>query len=321
MTTLKPNEFSLTRVYDAPVKMVWDAWHEPEQVAQWWGPRGFTITHLGKELRVGGYWKYTMHGPDGTNYPNHTVYHEVEPLKRMVYDHGGNEDQPPLFRVTVTFTDLGNQTQLDFVMACPTAEAATEMKQFIKAAGGNATWDRLAEYLEKQSTQTDVFVINRTFDTDINTMFDMWTVPEHLVGWSGPTGSQMEYLQVDIRPGGGSFYKMTTEGPMGTLYGKVQYLQLERPNLLVYTQQFCDAEGNITRHPLAPTWPETKLTTVRFTEEGPGQTRVTLSWKPYGDATAEEIATFAEARAGMTGGWTGSFDRLDIYLDEVRVSV
>ncbi|MEZ6045243.1 MAG: SRPBCC domain-containing protein [Planctomycetaceae bacterium] len=55
---------------------------------QWWGPRGFTLTHHSKDLRPGGTWHYTMHGPDGTDYPNMTLYHEVEKYKKLVYDHG-----------------------------------------------------------------------------------------------------------------------------------------------------------------------------------------------------------------------------------------
>ena len=74
----KSNELKLSRIYDAPVKAVWDAWADPAQAAKWWGPRGFTITTHGKDLRAGGFWKYTMHGPDGVNYENTTIYHEVE---------------------------------------------------------------------------------------------------------------------------------------------------------------------------------------------------------------------------------------------------
>ena len=72
--TNKSNEIRITRIYDAPLKAVWDAWTDPEQVAQWWGPRGFTITTHSKDLRPGGNWNYTMHGPDGVDYPNKTQY-------------------------------------------------------------------------------------------------------------------------------------------------------------------------------------------------------------------------------------------------------
>src|SRR6188474_1816961 len=91
------SDIHITRLYDAPVKAVWDAWTDPDQVAQWWGPRGFTITTHSKDLRPGGQWVYTMHGPDGTDYPNITLYHVVEPNSRLVYDHGATKDTPPLF--------------------------------------------------------------------------------------------------------------------------------------------------------------------------------------------------------------------------------
>ncbi len=85
----KSNEIHITRIYEAPVELVWDAWTDPAQTAQWWGPRGFSLTTRSKDVRVGGNWDYTMHGPDGVDYPNKTVYHEVEKYKKLVYDHGG----------------------------------------------------------------------------------------------------------------------------------------------------------------------------------------------------------------------------------------
>ena len=107
-----PNEIYPARVYDAPVEVVWDAWNDIEQVGHWWGPRGFTLTTHSKDLQPGGTWKYTMHGPDGTDWPNITNYLEVEKYKKMVYDHGGTENSPPMFRVTVRFSKLGDKTKL-----------------------------------------------------------------------------------------------------------------------------------------------------------------------------------------------------------------
>src|SRR5215510_7884765 len=109
----KPNEIQITRSYNAPLKAVWDAWVDPAQAAHWWGPRGFTITTHSKDLRPGGSWVYTMHGPDGTDYPNITQYLEVEKHSRLVYDHGGNADRPPLFRVTVQFSEAAGKTKMD----------------------------------------------------------------------------------------------------------------------------------------------------------------------------------------------------------------
>jgi len=310
-----PNEIRIVREYDAPVQAVWDAWTDPAQVAQWWGPRGFSITTHSKDLRVGGLWHYTMHGPDGTDYINKTLYHEVVPQAKLVYDHGGNDEQAPLFHVTVLFEDLSNgRTRLDMTMALPSEEAAKQTRVFIKQAGGNSTWDRLDEYLGKRLKDQDKFVINRSFEAPLELMFDLWTRPEHLARWLPPAGSDMTMLRADIRTGGNSFYRMSS--PMMTLHGRAHYEEVRRPDRLVYTQQFCDEHEHIARHPMAPTWPETMRTTVQFTAETPSQTRVTVSWEVAGQATAAELATFLAARGGMSQGWTGSFDKLEAVLAE-----
>ncbi len=87
----KSSVISLTRVYDAPLQMVWDAWTIPEEVAQWWGPRGFTITTHSRDLRTGGHWPYTMHGPDGTDYENTTQL----PRSGAAAAHGLRPRRPP----------------------------------------------------------------------------------------------------------------------------------------------------------------------------------------------------------------------------------
>lgn len=306
------NEIKITRLYDAPVKVVWDAWTDSEQVAQWWGPRGFTITTHSKDLRVGGHWDYTMHGPDGVDYPNKTKYFVVEECSKLVYDHGANDTQGPLFRVTVLFSEEQGKTKMEMTMTLPTAEAAAETKKFIQKAGGNATWDRLAEYLEKESSGKEKFIINRSFDVAIDVMFEVWTNPEHLSKWLPPTGFEMKYLKNEIKPGGKTLYLMFS-GEM-KMYGRAEYLKVEKPNTIIYTQQFCDENENISRHPMAPIWPETMLTTVKLTAEGPKQTRVTITWEPFGAITPEELEVFIKFRTSMTQGWTGSFDKLENYL-------
>lgn len=310
----KSNEIRIIRRYDAPLKAVWDAWTDPEQVKQWWGPRGFTLTTHSKELKPGGIWHYTMHGPDGVDYPNKTLYHEVVEHARLVYDHGGYDERKPLFRVTALFSEVDGQTQLDMSFVLATPEAAEQMRQFIKKASGDSTWDRLAEYLESESSGKEKFVINRAFDAPQDVTFAMWTDPQHFARWLPPTGFEMQFLRSDIRRGGSSFFRMT--GNNLTMYGRVQYVQIDKPDRLVYTQQFCDEQENLSRHPLAPTWPATMLTTVVFTPEGPERTRVTVTWEPDGPTTPEELAAFIQERTGMTQGWTGSFDKLESLLPQ-----
>jgi uncharacterized protein YndB with AHSA1/START domain len=210
----------------------------------------------------------------------------------------------------VHFSKAGNKTRMDMSMTLPTPEAAEEARKFIKKAGGDSTWDRLAEYLVKESTGKEQFVINRSFDAPLDVMFEMWTNPEHLSRWLPPTGFEMQFIRWDIKLGGSTFYFMTNNADV-KMYGRTEYLRIEKPGCLVYTQQFCDEHENMSRHPLAPTWPAMMLTTVNLTEEGPNRTRVTVTWEAYGPATPEEIAIFVASRAGMTQGWTGSFDKLE----------
>lgn len=311
----KPNEIALTRTYDAPVEIVWDAWTDPAQVAKWWGPRGFTLTTHSKELRPGGIWHYTMHGPDGTDYINKTLYHEVEEHKKLVYDHGGNDEQAPLFHVTVHFIPDGDKTTMEMTMALATAEDAANTRKFIKEAGGNSTWDRLAEYLDEQIAGRDSFVINRCFDAPRDVVFAMWTDPEHFSQWLPPTGFDMEILRGHIRVGDGLFYRMSNRVDT-TMYGRIEYQEIEHPCRLIYTQQFCDEQGHLSRHPHLPVWPATMLSQVEFAAEDENATRVTVTWTPFGEAAPKELQAFRDMRGSMTIGWTGSFDKLEGLLAE-----
>nr|WP_315464544.1 SRPBCC family protein [uncultured Rhodoferax sp.] len=311
-STTKSNVISLTRLYDAPLAAVWEAWTRPEEVAQWWGPRGFTLTNHSHDLRTGGHWHYTMHGPDGTDYENTTQYLEVVPMQRMVYDHGGHKDRPPLFRVTALFTEREGRTQLNMSMAFPSPEVALEMRGFIRKAGGEGTWDRLAEYLAKNHAGKELFVITRSFEASIHDVYEVWTNPEHLAQWLPPTGATMRFLRAEARVGGSSLYEMSFTGgePM---HGLMKYLELSKPTRIAYTQQFCDAQENVTRPPFFKNWPLRMRTTVELVAEGEHTTRVTVRWEPQ-EAAPEDMAEFIQQRAGMSVGWTGSFDKLEQML-------
>lgn len=302
----KTNELKISRVFDAPVEAVWDAWTDPEQVARWWGPRGFSITTHSKDLRPGGTWVYTMHGPDGTDYPNITTYHVVREREALVYDHGASEDRPPLFRVSVTFAARGERTAMEMTMTLETPEKAEEIAKHIRRAGGNSTWDRLAEYVSGR----DVFVINRSFDAPLERVFAMWVDARQLSAWLPPSGLEMEVLSGEIAPGGTLFGRMYGAGT--EFYFRFSYSEVG-PERIVYSQQFCDGAGRTARHPGAPGWPETMVTTVVFADEGEDRTRVTVCSEASG-ATAEEVALFKGERGGMTAGWTGSFDELEARL-------
>ncbi|HJU84374.1 MAG TPA: SRPBCC domain-containing protein, partial [Holophagaceae bacterium] len=81
-------EFGAARILEAPRELVFRLWTEPGHVEKWWGPEGFRNTIHEMEVRPGGRWRLTMHGPDGTDYPNVITYLEVLPPHRLVYHHG-----------------------------------------------------------------------------------------------------------------------------------------------------------------------------------------------------------------------------------------
>jgi uncharacterized protein YndB with AHSA1/START domain len=142
-------EIVLSRVFNAPRELVWKVWTEPEHVAKWWGPRGFSTTIHEMDVRPGGVWRHTMHGPDGVDYPNKSVFIEVVKPERIVFSHGGGKKGAGTwFRATWTFEAQGDQTKVTIRMVFPTvAEREHVIKEYGAIEGGKQTLARLSEYL------------------------------------------------------------------------------------------------------------------------------------------------------------------------------
>ncbi len=140
------------RTFDAPRDLVWKAWTEPDKIAAWFGPAGFRTTIHEMDVRPGGKWRFIMHGPDGTDYPNYVVYREVEAPRKLVYDHSnGNGDEPVDFVVTAVFDEREGKTNVSYRMLFPTPE----VKQLVIAKYGAQkglieNMDRFAAWLAKQ---------------------------------------------------------------------------------------------------------------------------------------------------------------------------
>src|SRR5262245_59114978 len=101
----KVRSIVITRVFDAPRELVYKVCTQPEHVVNWWGPRGFTNTMHGMDVRVGGVWRFTMHGPDGKDYPNKIEYLEVSPPKKLVFLHGDGGDTDR-FKASMVFATM-----------------------------------------------------------------------------------------------------------------------------------------------------------------------------------------------------------------------
>lgn len=307
-------ELMLTRVFDAPRMRVWRAWADPSQAVRWWGPNGFTTTTEKHDFRVGGGWKYVMHGPDGTDYPNSSVYVEIEEGKRLVYRHGGGREEGPgaSFVATVEFADEGgpNRTRITMRMKFAAADAkALVMREFGAEEGGKQHLARLSEFL--YDGEGKPFVITRTFDAPIDRVWRAWTEPERMAQWWGPRGATTTMKAFELRPGGvwHCMLQMPGQPPM---WGKYVFREVTPNHRLVFVVAFADEAGNLRKHPMSPDWPLEILSTVEFAGAG-GKTSVTVTWRPI-NATEVERKTFADGAESMRGGWTGTLDRFESYI-------
>jgi uncharacterized protein YndB with AHSA1/START domain len=141
----------LTRFLEAPRERVFEVWTSPEHLAAWWGPNGFSLTTHEIDVRPGGSWRFTMHGPDGVDHPNRLTYEEIVRPELLVYRHDGlPEDEDPSFRGTVTFDDFGGLTILTMRNVFQTTAARDEtVEKYDAVDGGNQTLDRLVAYVVK----------------------------------------------------------------------------------------------------------------------------------------------------------------------------
>jgi uncharacterized protein YndB with AHSA1/START domain len=146
----RDREITASRLIGAPRERVFAMWTDPEHLAQWWGPNGFTITIHEIDVRPDGVWRFVMHGPDGVDYKNTIVYDEIVRPERLVYSHVSG----PVFQMTATFAAQGDATRLDVRMLFESAAQRDKVvEQFGAVEGLQQTLDRLEGQLAKARTR------------------------------------------------------------------------------------------------------------------------------------------------------------------------
>lgn len=138
--------------------------------------------------------------------------------------------------------------------------------------------------------------LERTYDVPIETMWRMWTEPEHFAAWYGPTGATVPHAEMDVREGGRRFVSMAMTGPDGaemTMHFVGEYVEVTPPTRLVYTESMADADG-----------------TPQAGGHG-GLTEVTVELRAAGDQTHLTLVHVG-VPAGSPGemGWTMALDAL-----------
>lgn len=130
------------RLFSAAPREIFDAFRRAELLARWWGPNGFTNTFERFEFIPGGRWVFVMHGPDGSSFPNESVFREIQPDTRIVIEHVVN----PWYRLSVTLTPRGRQTHLAWIQEFESPEFATRIRPLIETANEQVL-DRLESLL------------------------------------------------------------------------------------------------------------------------------------------------------------------------------
>ncbi|WP_018342228.1 SRPBCC family protein [Cytophaga aurantiaca] len=125
-------ELRISRVLNAPIDLVWEVFTTPEHIKNWWGPNGFTNTISTMDVKPEGLWELVMHGPDGTDYKNKSVYKEIEKPTKIVFEHVSG----PLFTATITFEAQGEKTLLNWHMLFETKEQFEQVVKVFKADEG-----------------------------------------------------------------------------------------------------------------------------------------------------------------------------------------
>lgn len=133
-------EFVHSRLIDAPQARVFRAFAEPTHLARWWGPNGFSSTFEVFEFRQGGTWRFVMHGPDGTDYPNENAFREIVTPERVVVEHLSDTHH---FFLTITFAAQGDQTLVGWRQVFDTAEHRDRVAKIVLEAN-EQNLDRLA---------------------------------------------------------------------------------------------------------------------------------------------------------------------------------
>lgn len=316
-TTILPTDKPMiisTRIINAPRELIFKVLTDPNHIAEFWGPNGFTNTIKSMDVKQGGQWLYTMHGPDGTSYPNRIIYRTVEPPRLLTFDHdnGGEGEVDHKFLGEIELWDEAGKTRIELRLIEKSMEARDAIAQYA-VEGGRQNLDRLAAHLDVlQAAPKDSFIISRSFPVSKERLYQACTNKDELLNWFSPAGAKTVKAEMDFKPGGTFFYG--NQMPDGTvIYGKANYIEIVPNERVVYYNCFSDEHRNTISHPMAPTWPKELHTTFLFASEGETNSHLTVIWN-YDGSDEVQKSTFLAALTGMRGGWTGTLDGLTNYL-------
>jgi uncharacterized protein YndB with AHSA1/START domain len=155
VTTSTDREIVMTRVFDAPRHMVFDAFTKPELLKRWFGPRGWTLVVADVDFRVGGGFRFVLHGPDGKEMGMRGKYRELAPPGKSVHIES-HDDYPCESQVTGIFTEVSGKSTLTVTVLYDSKEVRDAVLQSGMEHGAAESYDRLAELLSSDTASRQV---------------------------------------------------------------------------------------------------------------------------------------------------------------------
>lgn len=136
--------FTTTREIPVLPESIFAAISNPERLAKWWGPAGFSNTFNQFEFQPGGKWSFIMHGPDGRNYPNESEFAEIIPNEKVVIRHHSQ----PNFTLTILLTGSGKGSLVYWIQKFDSEEVAKNVAHIV-IPSNEQNLDRLTEEIFK----------------------------------------------------------------------------------------------------------------------------------------------------------------------------
>ena len=137
---------SLKRTFNAPLKLVWEAWTQPEHIALWWGPKGMDTKVVEHDFRVGGKWKYTMEMPDGNEFISEGEYLVIVELEK-IFSSANFKPMTEGVEIQALFEENGDKTNFTFNVVHPTEEYCRQQEKMGFMNGWGSVFDGLEAYL------------------------------------------------------------------------------------------------------------------------------------------------------------------------------
>lgn len=255
-------ELRMSRVFDAPKSLVFEAWSKAEHLSRWFTPAPLTTPSCEVDLRPGGVFRLVMRMPDGVEHPMDARFTEVVADERIAFKakiHGDLEVQ-----TTVTFAEHDGKTTLRVHQVYSRESDATRGAH----AGWTQTLDQLAAHVRSRAATTWALdreiVLARVFDAPRDLVFRAWTERGNIDKWFGPKGFTCVTHEMDVQVGGK--WRFDLIAPNGHKFdNRIVFLDIASPERLVFDHG-SDKDDD----------PGKFRVTVTFDAQGDGKTVVTL---------------------------------------------